>query len=45
MEVKSSVKLPSPAAMSILHLHTVKEKKNLVTDNLSFTDCPTMNYL
>lgn len=43
MEVKRTVELPSPAAMSILHFHTVK-KKNLVTDNLSFSDCLTMNY-
>lgn len=36
IEVERSVALPSPAAMSILHFHTVK-KKNLVTDNLPFS--------
>lgn len=43
IEVKRTVELPSPAAMSILHFHTAR-KKNLVTDNLSFSDCLTMNY-
>lgn len=42
IELKRSVDLPSPAAMSILQFHT--GKKNLVTDNLSFSDCLTMNY-
>lgn len=37
-----NVQLPFPVATSILHFHTVK--KNVVTDNLSFFDCLTMNY-